>query len=62
MTTEPTEQGDQYVVPGAEHHEARPTDRQLAERRMVGRTKKPQKPFESTPLFGGLEPHQDSLF
>jgi hypothetical protein len=60
MTIERTEQGLQHVLEGAE----RLTDRQLAERRMVARTKttKPQKSFESTPLFGGLAPHQDSLF
>lgn len=60
MTTEPTDQGEQHVLEGA----APLTDRQRAERRMVERTKtrKPQKPFESTPLFGGkLAPHQDKL-
>lgn len=64
MITEPTEQGEQFVVPGAERREERLTDRQLAERRMVARTKtsKPQKSFESSELFAGLAPHQDSLF
>lgn len=60
MTIEQTDQGEQHVLEGAE----RLTDRQLAERRMTGRAKakKPQQRIESTPLFGGLPPHQDTLF
>lgn len=45
--TEMTEQGEQTILPGAEKKAERITDRQLAERRMIERTKskKPQKPY-----------------
>jgi len=64
MITEQTDQGEQHVIPGAERKAEHLTDRQLAERHMVERTKttKPQQRIESTPLFGGLPPHQDTLF
>ena len=60
MTIERTEQGEQHVLEGAE----RISERAMLERRMTGRakTKKPQQRIESTPLFGGLPPHQDTLF
>lgn len=61
MTTEPTEQGDQHVLTGAE----RISEREALERRMAGPAKatKPQKRIEGTDLWAGtLPPHQDSLF
>lgn len=60
MTTEQTEQGEQHVLDGA----GRITEREVLERRMNQPTKpnKPQKAFETTELFGGLPPHQESLF
>lgn len=58
--TEETDQGTQTVIPGAE----RISQRDMLERRMQGPAKatKPQQHFESTPLMGGLPPHQDELF
>ena len=53
MVTEQTEQGEQIVLPGAERVNPPEAPRKPA---------KPQKSFESTPLFSGLPPHQDSLF
>lgn len=60
MTIDQTEQGPQTVIPGAE----RITEREMLERRMnqPARTKAPQKSFESTDLFSGLEPEQPRLF
>lgn len=57
--TEKTDQGDNYVIPGAE----RITQRQHLERQMTGKAqpRKPQKRFEGTELFSGLPPHQDKL-
>lgn len=54
MVTEQTDQGEQIVMPGAERVSAPPP--------APPKAKKPQKTFESTPLFSGLPPHQDSLF
>lgn len=59
MTIERTDQGEQFVVPGAE----KISERAMLERRMTGRAKpgKPQKRFESCELFAGLPAHQDKL-
>lgn len=58
--TEPTPQGEQSIIPGAEPI----TPRDAMERRMQGAAKatKPQKRIEGTELWGGLPPHQDELF
>jgi|SRR5690349_5339753 len=59
--TETTDQGENFVIPGAE----RLSQRAMMERQMKGKAQpaKAQERFESTELFSGkLAPHQDELF
>jgi hypothetical protein len=58
--TEQTDQGENFVLPDTDPI----STREVLERRMQGAAKatKAQKSFESTEIFNGLPPHQDTLF